>query len=100
MPTYENAANDLALSLPVEFAPGDGLCVTLDGASMRLVPLEGDFTHPSSLENAVRYNEVFPDVDVQYTAQELMVKKTSSSTRRRSIAPSVIFWTRPAWTRA
>ena len=72
---YENAANDLALSLPVEFAPGDGLCVTLDGASMRLVPLEGDFTHPSSLENAVRYNEVFPDVDVQYTAQELMVKE-------------------------
>ena len=75
VPTYENAANDLALSLPVEFAPGDGLCVTLDGASMRLVPLEGDFTHPSSLENAVRYNEVFPDVDVQYTAQELMVKE-------------------------
>lgn len=75
VPTYENAANDLALSLPVEFAPGDGLCVTLDGASMRLVPLEGDFTHPSSLENAVRYNEVFPGVDVQYTAQELMVKE-------------------------
>lgn len=75
VPTYENAANDLTLSLPVEFAPGDGLCVTLDGASMRLVPPEGDFTHPSSLENAVRYNEVFPDVDVQYTAQELMVKE-------------------------
>ena len=37
--------------------------------------LEGDFTHPSSLENAVRYNEVFPGVDVQYTAQELMVKE-------------------------
>ena len=75
VPTYENAANDLALSMPVEFAPGDGLCVTLGGASMHLVPLEGDFTHPSSLENAVRYNEVFPGVDVQYTAQELMVKE-------------------------
>ena len=75
IPAYENAANDLQLELPAAFAPGDGLTVTLGDASLRLVPLAGDFTHPAALENAVRYNDVFPGIDVQYTAQEWMVKE-------------------------
>lgn len=75
VPTYENAANDLQIELPAAFAPGDGLTVTLGEHFARLVPLAGDFTRPASLENAVRYNDVFPGVDVQYTAQEWMVKE-------------------------
>ena len=50
IPAYENAANDLQLELPAAFAPGDGLTVTLGDASLRLVPLAGDFTHPAALE--------------------------------------------------
>ena len=40
MPTYANTANDLEVKLPQQFAPGDGLDVTLSDVSMRLVPME------------------------------------------------------------
>lgn len=75
VPQYRNAANDLRLSLPAAFAPGDGLTVTLGTFSIRLIPLEGRYDRPAALENAVLYNDVFPDVDVQYTAQALQIKE-------------------------
>ncbi|MCI8597458.1 MAG: hypothetical protein HFJ10_03305 [Lachnospiraceae bacterium] len=75
---YTNAANDMHTELPAEMdlKAGEGLSIeTKEGNRLELVPAEGDYSHSIPEENAIRYNQIFDGIDVQYTVKESSVKE-------------------------
>ena len=65
--TYTNKANDIDITF---HGPEDrnALSVTAEGMEAVLVPTEGNYALTAVSENAIRYNEVFENIDIQYTA--------------------------------
>ena len=74
---YVNRANSMRVELPAVMDPenGRGLTIEEEGLCLTLVPAEGDYSHGAAEENAVRYNQVFEQIDVQYTVQDTGVKE-------------------------
>ncbi len=64
---YENAANDYQIQLPVELSTEQGITLTKDSYTLGMRPIEGDFSQGISEENVLRYNNIFPGIDYQYT---------------------------------
>lgn len=78
---YEPKANSFALQIPERLAAGQGIVIEKDGHRIELVPESGDFTHAAVEGNAIRFTEVRPGVDYQYTLVGSMVKEDIVLTR-------------------
>lgn len=72
---YTNRQSDIEVRLPAEIRRGDGIKIKYNGAAVDLIPAEGDYSRPAVRENAVRYNDVYAGIDVQYTVHELGLKE-------------------------
>ncbi|MFV0412032.1 MAG: DUF6531 domain-containing protein, partial [Oscillospiraceae bacterium] len=70
-----NTANTLNVEMPVEIEEGNGVLVSLGNERVKLVPLEGDYTRAAASGPSVLYNDVYPGIDVQYTASEVSLKE-------------------------
>ncbi len=64
---YEPAANGFGLQLPAAMGEGRGITVEKDGHTIELIPVGGDFTNSAIDGNAIRFTEVRPGADYQYT---------------------------------
>ena len=73
--TYTNAANDYRVSLPKTMGGDNPLKFTLDDAWLELAPLEGNYEKSAVQANAILYEDVLPDVDVQYSAYDNQLKQ-------------------------
>lgn len=72
---FTSNANSLAVKLPLSIDKGDGVTYSKDGVSIKMIPLEGDYTKIAVKDNAVLYNNVFDGIDVQYTSLETSIKE-------------------------
>lgn len=72
---YINRQSDIEVKLPAEIKSGDGVTFEYDGVKVDLIPVEGDYTRSAVKENAIRYNDVYEGIDVQYTVHELGLKE-------------------------
>ncbi|MCL2111643.1 MAG: DNRLRE domain-containing protein [Clostridiales bacterium] len=64
---YENAEADFTAIFPEIITDTHGVSLEKDGYKVELIPLEGDFSRSAVKENAIRYTEVLPGIDYQYT---------------------------------
>lgn len=72
---YENRANSFTAALPDKMDEGRGLVIEKDDHRIELIPEEGDFSRSSAEGTAVRYTEVAPGIDYQYTLVGSLVKE-------------------------
>lgn len=74
---YVNTANSMKIELPAVIKPEESRGITIEEEGLRLVmvPAEGDYSHAAAEENAVRYNQVFENIDIQYTIQDTGLKE-------------------------
>ncbi|MCR2037679.1 DNRLRE domain-containing protein [Adlercreutzia caecimuris] len=79
--TYEPRANGFDATFPERMAAGRGIVLEKEGHRVELIPEEGDFTHAAIEGNAIRFTEVRPGVDYQYTLVGAMVKEDIVLTR-------------------
>jgi len=75
---YTNAGGSNDVKLPVKMQEGRGLTLTnQEGKTLELFPHEGTYENVSVLGNAILYNEVFENVDVNTRSKETASKKIS-----------------------
>ena len=72
---YTAKASDIKVRLPAEEETNPGISVEYDGVKVKLELTDGNYTKAAVKENAVRYNDVFDGVDVQYTLNALGMKE-------------------------
>ena len=77
--TESNAYTNRESGIDVVFPAGEkeGRTVTVSGNGVKavLTPSDGDYTKAAVSENAIRYNKVYENVDIQYTVQPNGVKQ-------------------------
>ena len=75
--TYVNKANDYTVSLPtkLDIMTGQGIEINNGEYSMTLYPAEGEFENGLVKDNAIRYSNVFKNIDYQYTILGNSVKE-------------------------
>ena len=73
--TFENSSNSMEVEIPAELNINNGISISYEQYTMQLIPLEGTYTKAVASENAIRYNNVFEGIDVQYTVLEYLVKE-------------------------
>jgi len=71
---YTNQSSNIDVQLSTRMLD-KGVSFTYDGVTATLVPQEGDYSRSAAMDNAIRYNDVFDGVDVQYTVRELGLKE-------------------------
>ena len=76
-PSYVNSSNDyrVQLNAGLDVSGGDLLTVTDGEHLLALAPAEGDFRKSAVKDNAIRYNNVLPQVDYQYTVVGNSIKE-------------------------
>ncbi|MDE6641009.1 MAG: hypothetical protein K2K63_10815, partial [Acetatifactor sp.] len=74
---YVNRANDYMVLLPEnpDLEEGRGITIANRDALITLYPAEGSFQNGLTRDNAIRYSNVFPGVDYQYTVLGNSVKE-------------------------
>ncbi len=72
---YYNAGGELDFWLPEQMGDGEGYTLTSGEDTLEIIPLAGNYSHSKARGNAVRYSNVFPGVDVQYTMLNDTVKE-------------------------
>ncbi len=72
---YTNKESDVAITFLEENTGEASVSVSGNGVEALLKPLEGNYDRSAVLENAIRYNEVFENIDVQYAAEPNGVKQ-------------------------
>ncbi|MFR5631463.1 MAG: DNRLRE domain-containing protein [Monoglobales bacterium] len=72
---YYNGAGELDVSLPVSMSERNGYKLSKGRHTLEIIPTEGDYSHSMAADNAVRYSNVFANVDVQYTVLGDSVKE-------------------------
>ncbi|MBD5528485.1 MAG: DNRLRE domain-containing protein [Lachnospiraceae bacterium] len=74
---YVNRANDYMVFLPenLDRETGKGITIASGDALITLYPAEGSFINGLAKDNAIRYSDVFPGVDYQYTVLGNSVKE-------------------------
>ena len=72
---YENSSGDLKVYFPEKMKRGEGITLEKGEETMELIPSAGNFKYSSVSNNAIRYCDVFENVDVQYTMLGNMVKE-------------------------
>ncbi len=64
---YVNSANDYKVLFPYAMTADTGITLTKDNSQLEIIPVEGDYNNPTVKDNAIRYNNVYDGIDVQYT---------------------------------
>lgn len=72
---FENASNSYTAKLPATITEEQGISIEKDGCTIEFIPRGGDFSHAMARDNAIRYTEVFPGVDYQYTLVGSLIKE-------------------------
>ena len=72
---YINKESDVAITFLEEDTGETSVSVSGNGVEALLKPLEGNYDRSAVSENAIRYNEVFENIDVQYAAEPNGVKQ-------------------------
>lgn len=73
---YTNADNQIDIKLPAKMWSQKGLKFTnKEGRTLEVFPYEGIYENAVTLDNAILYNEVFENIDVQYTLKGNGVKE-------------------------
>lgn len=76
--TYENRVagadefTNVSSNIDVAFSTDmlkKGMSFEKDGIKVSLIPVEGDYSKYVIVDNAVRYNDVYDGIDVQYTVE-------------------------------
>ncbi len=70
-----NKQNDYLVVLPKNITPEAGMVLVRGGDTMEIVPQGGDFSHSVVKDNAIRYNQVYDGIDVQYTVLNENIKE-------------------------
>ena len=71
----ENVANSYNVKFPLVVDDRNPIEYTKDGINISLTPLGGDYSRAVADGNAVLFNNIYEDVDVQYTVRETYVKE-------------------------
>lgn len=72
---YTNTANDYVIVIPEKMTATTGMLLEQDGYVMEVLPLDGDYSKAVVKENAILYNDVYENIDVQYTVQGKNIKE-------------------------
>ncbi len=72
---YQNTAGDVEIEIPSQIKSGKGIILRNGSKRLMLIPQGGDFRKSAVEENAIRYNDVFEDIDYQYTVLGDTVKE-------------------------
>ena len=75
--SYENTTNSVIVKFAKNFSDKKAVSVSLPNGEYEfsLIPVEGDYSKEVVEDNAIRYNNVFENIDVQYTLNELGYKE-------------------------
>lgn len=69
-----NRDSNIDVSISKQFVE-DGIEFEYEGVRINLIPLEGDYSTYSIVNNAIRYNNVFDGVDIQYSVENLGINE-------------------------
>lgn len=72
---YQNKANDYVIQLPKNITEGAGILVEKGDYHVEIIPVQGDYSHSVVKDNAIRYNQVYDGIDVQYTVLDNNIKE-------------------------
>lgn len=72
---YRNGEGPVSVLIPEEMGSQKGYTLTKGGDSLEIIPVGGDYTASFVSDNAIRYSDVFENVDVQYTVLGDTVKE-------------------------
>ena len=72
---YQNSEGDAAIQIPDEMDQNNGYMLSNGEDTLELIPTEGEFKSSVVFDNAIRYSNVFPGVDFQYTVFGNTVKE-------------------------
>lgn len=70
----ENEAGPVKVKIPLRMSTSRGVSLETEEGKIELIPTSGNFKKPSVSGNAIRFNDVYENVDFQYTVQENTVK--------------------------
>lgn len=73
--TYTNKQNEIQITLPAGENPNHTVTVDDGQTRAQLCPEDGNYTMETISENAIRYNDVYENIDVQYTVQPCGLKQ-------------------------
>lgn len=73
--TYHNKANEIDVVLSAGEEEGAKLSVSANEVEAVMKPEDGNYANAAVSENAIRYNGVYENIDVQYTVQANGVKQ-------------------------
>lgn len=71
---FTNISSDIDVSFSTDMLR-KGMTFEKDGIEISLIAVEGDYSKYVIVDNAVRYNDVYDGIDVQYAVHELGVKE-------------------------
>jgi len=63
VPAYENRSGAMQVSIPERITGSEGIQIRTDRYEMEMIPLEGDFSRSAVSGNAIRYTDVFDQID-------------------------------------
>jgi hypothetical protein len=81
---FTNKANDFKVKIPQKIENGEKITISpiynngegnAEEDKISITPNKGDYTNAVVEENAIRYNEVFENIDVQYTVNNTNLKE-------------------------
>ena len=72
---YQNTAGGWNITIPSKITSDDGIRMEKEEDKIELIPQEGDFSRSIAAENAIRFTNVFDQVDYQYTVLGSTVKE-------------------------
>ena len=72
---YRNKQNSYTVVFPEEMTAEEGLAVQLGDYYVEVIPMEGDYSNSVVKENAIIYNNVYDNINIQYTAITNSIKE-------------------------
>lgn len=72
---YKNTEGSAEIQIPDEMDKGSGFIISNGDDALEIIPTEGEFKSSIVLDNAIRYSNVFENVDFQYTVLGRTVKE-------------------------
>ena len=88
---YTNKENSYKVVFPKAMTTEAGIAVTKGDYYVEVIPMGGDYSHSVVKENAIVYNNVYDNINVQYTAiansikEDIVLLKKSSQTTFRYV---------------
>ena len=73
--TYRNGDSPVDILLPEDMSSSRGYVISRGGLSVEVRPADGNFEDGVAVDNAIRYSNVFDNVDFQYTVLGNTIKE-------------------------